>query len=56
MTRHVLGLFRGVPGARAFRRHLSTQAVKPLAGMDVLRESMALVVDTSPDSAHTKAA
>lgn len=56
MTRHVLGLFRGVPGARAFRRHLSTQAVKPLAGMDVLRESMALIVDTSPDSAHTKAA
>ena len=47
MTRHVLGLFRGVPGARAFRRHLSTQAVKPLAGMDVLRESMALIVDTS---------
>jgi tRNA-dihydrouridine synthase A len=56
MTRHVLGLFRGVPGARAFRRHLSTQAVKPLAGMDVLRESMALIVDTSADSAHTKAA
>ena len=26
MTRHVLGLFRGVPGARAFRRHLATEA------------------------------
>ncbi|NWG25144.1 MAG: tRNA dihydrouridine(20/20a) synthase DusA [Pseudorhodoplanes sp.] len=56
MTRHVLGLFRGVPGARAFRRHLSTEAVKPLAGMDVLREAMALIVDTTPESAHTKAA
>ena len=29
MTRHVLGLFRGIPGARAFRRHLATEAVKP---------------------------
>ena len=26
ITRHVLGLFRGVPGARAFRRHLATEA------------------------------
>ena len=32
ITRHVLGLFRGVPGARAFRRHLATEAVKPGAG------------------------
>src|SRR6266545_4697620 len=24
ITRHILGLFRGVPGARAFRRHLAT--------------------------------
>ena len=23
MTRHILGLFRGVPGARLFRRHLA---------------------------------
>ena len=29
ITRHMLGLFRAVPGARAFRRHLSTHAVKP---------------------------
>ena len=28
ITRHVLGLFRGVPGARAFRRHLASEAVK----------------------------
>ena len=32
ITRHVLGLFRAVPGARAFRRHLATEAVKPGAG------------------------
>ena len=43
MTRHVLGLFNGLPGARAFRRHLATQAVKSGAGGDVLREAMGFV-------------
>ena len=43
MTRHVLGLFRGVPGARAFRRHLATEAVKPAAGAGAFREALALV-------------
>ncbi len=37
MTRHVLGLFNGRPGARAFRRHLSIEAVKPGAGIEALR-------------------
>ena len=36
ITRHVLGLFHAVPGARAFRRHLATEAVKPGAGAEVL--------------------
>ncbi|QCK88782.1 tRNA dihydrouridine(20/20a) synthase DusA [Phreatobacter aquaticus] len=44
ITRHLLGLYQGVPGARAFRRHLSENAVKPGAGLDVLRDAMALVV------------
>jgi tRNA-dihydrouridine synthase A len=43
LTRHILGLFQSVPGARAFRRHLSTEAVKPGAGAEVLREAMALI-------------
>jgi tRNA-dihydrouridine synthase A len=43
ITRHMLGLFRGVPGARAFRRHLATYAVKPGAGTDVLIEALALI-------------
>jgi tRNA-dihydrouridine synthase A len=43
MTRHVLGLFNGLPGARAFRRHLATQAVKHGAGSAVLREAMRFV-------------
>jgi tRNA-dihydrouridine synthase A len=45
MTRHFVGAFHGVRGARAFRRHLSTHGVKPGAGIEVLREAMALVED-----------
>ena len=36
MSRHVLGLFNGLPGARAFRRHLSEAAHRPGAGVEVL--------------------
>jgi tRNA-dihydrouridine synthase A len=43
ITRHILGFFRGVPGARAFRRHLATEAVKAGAGADVLRAALAHV-------------
>ena len=45
ITRHVLGLFRGVPGARAFRRHLATEGVKPGAGVATFRAALDLVVD-----------
>jgi tRNA-dihydrouridine synthase A len=45
ITRHMLGLFRGVPGARAFRRYLATEGVKPGAGAEVLVEALALVAD-----------
>lgn len=41
MTRHMLGLFAGVPGARLWRRHLATEAPKPGAGLDVLRAALA---------------
>ena len=43
ITRHFVGAFHGVPGARAFRRHLAEKGVKPGAGADVLREAIALV-------------
>ena len=56
ITRHLHGLFHAVPGARAFRRHLATQAVKPGAGAVVLAEALALVVDSSGDRAQTAAA
>jgi len=41
ITRHVLGLFHGVPGARAFRRHLATEAVRPGAGVATFRDALA---------------
>ena len=55
MTRHILGLFQGVPGARAFRRHIATQAVKSGAGIAVLREALDLVMDARADLAHIAA-
>lgn len=45
VTRHLLGLFRGRPGARLFRRHLATEAVKPGAGVKVLRDALVFVED-----------
>ena len=43
MTRHMLGLFAGMPGARLWRRHLATEAVKKGAGLEVLRDALAHV-------------
>jgi tRNA-dihydrouridine synthase A len=56
ITRHLLGAFQGVPGARAYRRHLATQAVKPGAGVGVLAEAVAMVLDRPAELAHTVAA
>lgn len=40
ITRHLLGLFAGQPGARAWRRHLSENAHLPGAGVDVVHEAL----------------
>jgi tRNA-dihydrouridine synthase A len=40
ITKHLLGLFPGRPGARLFRRHLSTEAVRPGAGPEVLAAAL----------------
>jgi tRNA-dihydrouridine synthase A len=45
ITRHAVGLFHAVPGARLFRRHLATQGVKPAAGAEVLLDALAFVRD-----------
>ncbi len=55
ITRHVLGLFRSVPGARAFRRHLATEAVKPGAGASVMADALAQVLDTGRDLSNIAA-
>ncbi len=41
ITRHMLGLFNGLPGARAWRRHLSEQAHQPDAGPEVILAALA---------------
>jgi tRNA-dihydrouridine synthase A len=43
ITRHFVGAFFGVPGARAFRRHLAEHGTRPGAGVGVLHEAVALV-------------
>ena len=48
MTRHFVGAFHGVPGARAFRRYLAEHGVKAGAGPEVLRAAVALVGDRTP--------
>jgi tRNA-dihydrouridine synthase A len=55
ITRHVLGLFRTVPGARAFRRHLATEAFRPGARANVMVEALALVLDRNAHSAQIAA-
>jgi len=40
MTRHILGLYQGVPGARKFRRHISENAHRHDAGIEVLFQAL----------------
>ena len=47
ITRHVLGIYHGVPRARAFRRHLSENAAGGGATPSVLAEAIALVDRTA---------
>ncbi len=50
ITRHLHGLFRAVPGARAFRRHLAGAASTPHADAEYLVAALALVADGVLDS------
>ena len=47
ITRHLHGLFRAVPGARAFRRELGKAAASPQAGSEFLIRALALVPDNA---------
>jgi tRNA-dihydrouridine synthase A len=43
ISRHIIGLFQGLPGSRAWRRHLSENAHKPNAGTEVVLQAFKLV-------------
>jgi tRNA-dihydrouridine synthase A len=45
MTRHILGLFQGVRGGRAWRRYLSENAGRPGAGLEVLDGALHAALD-----------
>lgn len=45
ITRHMLGLFQGIPGARQWRRYLSENAHKAGADAAVLEQALKLIAD-----------
>jgi tRNA-dihydrouridine synthase A len=51
LTKHMLGLFHGQPGARLFRRHLSENATKKGAGIAVLRDALAYIGNPRAEAA-----
>jgi len=53
MTRHVLGIFNGLPGARAWRRYLSENAYAEGAGPAVVEAALKLVPDSGSAMAAT---
>ena len=40
ITRHLSGLFQGQPGAKAWRRHVTEQACRPAAGIEVIHQAL----------------
>ncbi|MEQ1889938.1 MAG: tRNA dihydrouridine(20/20a) synthase DusA [Alphaproteobacteria bacterium] len=45
ITQHILGLFQGQPGAKSWRRHISENAHRPGAGVEVIRNALAQMHD-----------
>jgi tRNA-dihydrouridine synthase A len=56
MVRHMLGLFHGRPGARAWRRILTVDGVKPGAGLEVVDRALEAVLGQRPGRAPASAA
>jgi tRNA-dihydrouridine synthase A len=50
ITRHMLGLFAGRPGARVWRRMLSEGAPRPGAGPELVLAALACVLALAPDA------
>ncbi len=55
ITRHMLQLFKGQPGSRFWKRHLTEQSCQPGAGVEVIKTALAemLNCDTDPNSFAT---
>ena len=51
MTRHMLGLFHGMRGARAWRRIMTVDAVRPGAGVEVIERALAEVAPEAVEAA-----
>jgi len=47
ITRHMLGLFAGLPGARHWRRHLSQHANRPDAGWHIVEQALTAIREPS---------
>lgn len=47
MTRHMLGLFSGRPGARAWRRALTVEGVRPGAGLEVIDRALEAIQEAA---------
>jgi tRNA-dihydrouridine synthase A len=45
MTRHMLGLFHGRPGARTWRRILTVEAARGGAGVEVIERGLAALAE-----------
>lgn len=54
MTRHILGLYQGQPGARAFRRHLSENSHQHGNELDVMRKAVEIVKNTPENISSEK--
>ena len=51
MTRHMLGLFQGRPGARAWRRILTVESLAPGAGVEVIERALAVIATAAESPA-----
>ena len=45
VSRHMLGLFHGLPGGRIWRRHISENAFKSTSGIEIIEQAYQLVKD-----------
>ena len=52
VSRHVLGLFQGLPGAKRWRRHISENAHLDSAGTRLLEDALASMQPPAPGSAQ----